>query len=99
MDSLVDECSAAFRCPTALDGAAVILGGSVPLHVGVSLEDLAEAALTDGFLYELAGIVEPVLADDTKRDTSFARRLNHFARGVEIRGNRLLHLHVLLGLR
>ena len=47
MDGLVDERAASFGLPASLDGARVILGRPVPLHIAVALEQFAEASTFD----------------------------------------------------
>ena len=70
VDRLVDQRAAAFGRPAPLDRTRVVLGRAIPLHVGVALQELAEPALGDRFLEELAGIVEAVLADDAEHDAA-----------------------------
>ena len=47
MDALVDQRAAALRGPTALDRPAVIRRRTVPLDVGIGLQDPAEALLLE----------------------------------------------------
>ena len=99
VDRLVDQRAAAFGCPASLDRAGVIFGATGTTSRSVGLQDLAQPAVGDGFLQELAGIVEAVLADDAQQDAGLARGLDHLARGFEVGRDRLLHLDVLLGFR
>ena len=65
VDALVHQGAAAVEVPGAAPVAGVVvLLGAPPLYVGVGEDDLAELAGVDGFLDELGGGVEAVLADD-----------------------------------
>ena len=66
----------------------------MPLHVGIGFEDLAEPAGGDRSLQKLDRFIEAMLAHHAEQNSSFARSLDHCARGLEIRGHRLLHLYV-----
>ena len=62
MNRLIDEGSPTFHGPTALNGPGVVIGGAPPLDVAVALEKFAQTSVLDGFVDELAGIVETMLA-------------------------------------
>jgi peptidyl-prolyl cis-trans isomerase SurA len=97
VDGLIDECAAAFDGPAALDGTAVVFGGTKPFDVGVALEQAAEASGVDGALQEHGGVVKAMLADDAEHDSGGAGDLDHPARGGEVGGDGLLHLDMLAG--
>src|SRR5437016_1931370 len=99
MDSLIDQRPSALDGPATLDWAAVIFGGPVPLHIGVCLQNLAQATVGDGFLEKQAGIVESMLADHAELNPRVARNLDHLARGIEIRRHRLLYQNMFFGFR
>jgi len=95
VDGLVDQRPAAFGLPASLDGAGVILGRSVPLHIGVSLHDAAQTPLGDGAGEEQARVVKTMLAHHAEPDAALARGLNHPAGRLKGGCHGLLHLYVL----
>ena len=98
VDRLVDQRAAAFGLPAALDRPRIILRRAIPLDVAIGLQQFAQPSAGDRLRQEQAGIVEAMLAHHAQHDAGLARRLHHLARGLQVRRNRLLHLHVLPGL-
>ena len=86
-----------FQLP--LIGARIIRGRAIPFHVRVGLQDFAQAAVTQGAMQKLRGIVEAMLAHHAQLDAGVVGGFDHAARGVEIGRHGLLHLNVFLRLR
>src|SRR5687767_8922144 len=95
MDRLIDKRSPALRLPASLDRPRVILGRTVPLDVGIRLQDPAEPSVANRLEQKLARIVEAMLAHHAELYAAAAGRIDHLARHLEVGGDRLLHLHVL----
>ncbi len=96
VDGLVDERASPFGGPASLDGTRIVGRGTVPFHVAIALQQLAQATAGDGLEQKLAGIIEAMLAHHAQHDAAFAGCLDHGARGFHCGRDRLLHLHVLL---
>ena len=99
VDRLVDQRAAAFGLPASLDRPRIIFGRAIPFDVAIGLQQFAQPPAGDRLRQEQARIVEAVLADHAQHDAGLARGLHHLPRGRQVRRNRLLHLHVLAGLR
>ena len=95
VDRLVDQRSATFGAPAALDRTRIVVVRPVPLHVGIELQRRAEPPGVERGFQKPARLVEPMLADDAEQDAGAARRVDHLPRGVECRRHRLLHLNML----
>ena len=99
MNGLVDERPAAFARPTAFDGAAVVFRRTIPLDVGVRLNDFSQPSTSNSLLEELCGVVKAMLADDAELDARAVCGLHHFARCLEVGGDGLFNQHMLFQFR
>src|ERR1017187_5195603 len=99
MDGLADKCSATLSGPAPLDWARVVLVGTKPFDVRVSLQDLSQSACIDCLLEKKDRVVEAMLADHAQLNASFLCQNDHPLRGLKINGHRLLYKHVLPAFR
>ena len=84
--------------PTTLFRSRIVFGRAMPLHVGVALDQLAEAPVSNGGGEKLDRFIETMLADNTKQDSGLIGDFDHAPRRLERGRNRLLHLNVPAGL-
>src|ERR1700761_189435 len=96
MDRLINERTTSLGRPAALDRSAVIFGRAIPLDVSIGLDDLSQASRVDRSLEKLDGVIEPVLAHNSKLYPGISRYSDHGASGAQLRCHRLLHQNMLL---
>src|ERR1700674_3421801 len=95
MDSLIDECPSALAGPTSFNRPAVVFGGSIPLYIRVSLQNISQPPIGYSLLQEHHRIVEAMLADDSQLNTGFASENDHPLSSLQIDRDRLLYKHML----
>ena len=97
MNRLADQCTAPDRGPATLFRSRIVFGRAIPLHIGVALDQLAEAPVSNGGGEKLDRFIETMLADNTQQDSGLIGDFDHAPRRLERGRNRLLNLNVTAG--